>query len=349
MKFRVVMATLITLGHFGAIDAAAQCRPDFSSRDKITRAEVAKWHRNLTEAGFLKSLISEDIDVIASIGRYGDVNALNVEIVNKQNDRDRAAFDSRYRAVKGDRFFLGFGDAEPLAFEATDVNNQAQIENAKGLVMTVVLSARLTDSQLARMRSALTSKRIVAVRLGLSSGMVERSIGEGHGKAMMEKLSCFYQYLDGRGIKLSTDTESSSAAVGSAPGGGKVDLVIEDILAQEKLTLQAMVQKDMSYLSKHIADDAIFTSKEKQLTKRMVLAQVMEQGKFPGPIRSRYSNTTSKTVEDVVEVTTTTTLSVQIDGNWRDFLETRDTTHFRKVDGEWVILRSTNEYEKPLR
>lgn len=293
-------------------------------------------------------MVASDIDLIASVGRYGDVNALNVEIVNKENDRDRAAFDSRYRAAQGNRFILGFTDGEPLIFEAAEVNNQAQIQQAKGLVMTVVLSAHLSDSRLAEARILLTTKRISAVRANLSSGMVEREIGEDHAEAMRGKFVCFYQYLDSRGIKLTGDSGNSSTASNATPEP-PLDLVIEDILAQDKLTLQAMLQQDMAYLSKHIADDAVFTSKGKQLTKRMLLAQVMEQQKPPAPVKSRYTNTTSKTVGDVVEVTTTSTLSIQVGGNWRDFLEVRGTTKYRKIDGEWVMLGGTNEYEKPLR
>jgi hypothetical protein len=207
MKFKTAMVGVILITCCAVSSSAAPCKPDFSSQDKISKEAIVTWFHNLTGIGFWKSMIASDIDVIAVVGRYGNVNAINIQIVNTENDRDRAAFDSRYRAAQGDRIVFGFRNGEPLTFVATRVNNQAQIQQAKGLVMTVVLSAELTDDALARMRTALTTRQIDAVRIMLASGMIERSIDESNGKAMAEKFSCFYEYLDGRGINLSAGEE----------------------------------------------------------------------------------------------------------------------------------------------
>jgi ketosteroid isomerase-like protein len=110
-----------------------------------------------------------------------------------------------------------------------------------------------------------------------------------------------------------------------------------------------MFQRDKAYFDRHIADDAVFTSSGKQLTKRMVIAQIMEQAPMSGPVRSRFSNVSSRTTGDVVEVTATTTLSTQSGGGWRDFYEIRGTTRYKKIGGEWVMLEGSNEYEKPLK
>ena len=296
MKLRVTAVILVVAVCCGATNVSAACKPDFLSQDKISKQAVVKWLHNLTAVGFWKSMVVTDIDVLAIIGRYGDMNALNIQIVNKENDRDRAAFDSRYRAAQGDRFVFGFKDAEPLTFVATEVNNQAQIEQAKGLVMTVVLSAHLTDGELAKFRKALTTNQIDAVRIGLASGVIERSINEENAQAMMQKFFCFYEYLDAHGVKLSA---ASDQAVPVTPGAvqeasQQLDLVVEDILAQGKLTLQAMMHHDMAYLDKHIDADAIFKSNGKQLTKRMLLAQILEQQEPPKPVKSRYSGVSSK-------------------------------------------------------
>lgn len=351
MKAEAISVLLFLAVCCGATNASASCKPDFASQDKISKQPIVRWMRNLTEVGFWKSMVVTDIDVIAVIGRYGDANALNIQIVNKENDRDRAAFDSRYRAATGDSFVFGFKDAEPMTFVATSVNNQAQIQEAKGLVMTVILSAQVTDAELARFRTALTTKQIDAVRIGLSSGMIERSIAEELGEAMRQKFSCFYDYLDGHGIKLpaSADRASSTSLGGSDAESQQLDPVVEDILAQDKLTLQAMVRHDMAYLDRHIANDGVFTSGGKQLTKRMLIAQIMEQQSPPKPVKSRYSAVTSTTTGDVVELTCTATLSIQSTGGWRDFYEVRGTTKYRKIEGEWVMLSGTNEYEKPLK
>jgi hypothetical protein len=349
-NLKVMIATLLIASAYASSVSGAACRPDFSEQDKISKAANVKWFHNVTEVGFWKSMVVTDIDVLVIVGRYGDTNILNIQIVNKQNDRDRAAFDSRYRASQNDRFVFGFKEGgEPLTFTATEVNNQAQIENAQGLVMTVVLSAQLTDSDLARMRTALTTKQIDGVRIGLASGVIERSISDDHGEAMKQKFSCFYQYLDTHGVKLVVTSEQQAAVGAIGAADQKLDLVVEDILAQDKMTLQAILHHDMAYLDKHIASDAIFTTGGKQLTKRMLLAHVMEQQVPPAPVRTRYSSVSSKTTGDVVEVTSTATLSMQIRGNWKDFFEVQSTTKYKKIDGEWVMLASSNAYEKPLK
>lgn len=206
MRSRIIVVVILLIAFHGT-SASAACKPDFSSQDKISKEPIVKWFHNLTEAGFWKSMVVTDIDIVAIIGRYGDMNALTIQIVNKENDRDRATFDSRYRARSGDSIVFGFKDAKPLTFVATEVNNQAQILETKGLVMTVVLSAALTDGELAKFRTELTTNQIDAVRIGLSSGMIERSIEEEHGQAMMQKFSCFYEYLDGHGSRLSASAD----------------------------------------------------------------------------------------------------------------------------------------------
>jgi hypothetical protein len=140
------------------------------------------------------------------------------------------------------------------------------------------------------------------------------------------------------------------ASAASAPENQdqELDLTTQDILAQDKLTLQAMMHKDMGYLDKHIAPDAVFKSMGKQLTKRMMLAQVMEQPEPAGQVRERFSKVSSHTSGDVVSVTATVTLSMLNGGSWFDFYEAQGTTRYRKVDGEWVTLGADNEYEKPI-
>jgi Short C-terminal domain len=217
MRSRIPAAIFLLVVCYGSPNVSGACDPDLSSVDKISKKPVVRWRRHLTEVGFWKSMVVSDIDVIAVIGRYGDINALNIQIVNKENDRDRAAFDSRYKAAIGDRFIFGFKDVEPLTFVATKANNEAQIQAGKGLVMTVVLSARLTDSELAKYRAVLTTKPIDAVRIALSSGVIERSIAEEHGTALMEKFTCFFAYLDGRGITLSAGADQPNAPSQESP------------------------------------------------------------------------------------------------------------------------------------
>lgn len=357
MNKRLSLATavlVITSCFVSSRVSAESCKPDYVSQDKITKQSTVKWQQDMNEIGFWKSMLVTDINLWVSVGRYGNVNAINIEVVKIENDRDRASMDSRFRAAKGDTFIFGLKGADPLVFTATEVNNTAKIEEAKGLVMNAILSAHVSDKDLLLFKNALTNNQIEAVRINLVSGQVERSVNDKNGKSMLRKFSCFYQYLDSQGIKLSATAdqqlEAPSGGVGSAQDANQqLDLVVEDILAQDKLTLQALMHHDMTYLEKHIADDAIFTSNGKQRTKRMLLAQAMEQQEPPKPVKSRYSAVSSKTTGDIVEVTATATLSIQAGASWKDFYETRETTKYRKVNGEWVMLGGTTLYQKPLK
>jgi ketosteroid isomerase-like protein len=142
---------------------------------------------------------------------------------------------------------------------------------------------------------------------------------------------------------------SSGAAVLNAPVNvAESDLVVQDILAQDKLILQATLRHDLEYLDKHITADARFKSGDKVLTKHMLLAAIIEQKTLDRPVRTRYSAVTSQVAGDVVNVTATVTLSLETSSGWRDFLEIRATTGYKKIAQEWVIVASENEYEKPL-
>jgi hypothetical protein len=324
--------------------SADSCAPDLSSQDVITKKRIEHWEQVLSSPARMRlSSTSDEVTFTAYVQRIDDTNYITIKVQKTEENLTRAAFESQYHAAKGDRISFGFTNGDPLSLVVVDVLNEAKAERMF-LNMTAIWSAEVSDKHMATLKDILTTKQVDALRISSASGQIDRSVSVSNGKKLMEKFGCFYQTLDKRGIDLAATT---------APGASQefaqeLNVVIEDILAQDKLTLQAVFQQDMVYLREHIADDALFFSAGKKLTKRMLLAQVSEQQRMGGPVRSRYSNTTSKTVGDVVEVTTTSTLSMQVQGNWRDFFEIRGTTKWRKVDSEWVILGTSNEYEKPL-
>lgn len=338
---------------------ADSCRPDSSGRDAITKKQTEQWQQVLSSSGFLSAaLMDNDVTFTAYVKRVGDSNFILVSIQKVEENLARAAFESHYHASNGDQLTFGFKDGEPLSFVVTEVANQAQADMFGKLNMSVVWAAEVAPSDLATMRVELTTKQIDAIRITQAAGAVDQAVPEKNGKKLMEKFGCFYQALDKSGVDLTTKggaSRAASAAQGGSVGaaqdsGQQLDIVVEDILAQDKLTLQAMLHHDSAYLDKHIADDAIFTRSDgKKQTKRMLIAEVMEQQAPPVAVKSRYSSVSSTVAGDTVEVTSTATLSAQVRGGWKDFQEVRGTTKYKKVNGEWVMLGGSNAYEKQLR
>jgi hypothetical protein len=164
---------------------------------------------------------TSEVDITATVGRYGTVNAVNLQIQKREESATNSTFESAYRGAVGKPFYFGFKSGDPVAFLVTDVGNNAKVQQgvfaAKG-VTTVVLSAIVQDKELATLRDALTSRQIDAVRMDLAGDVrIEKSVGDKNGKKMMEKFGCFYQYLDKRGIDLSTVASPPSQAVQPVP------------------------------------------------------------------------------------------------------------------------------------
>ena len=216
---RFVNVTILSiLGSFGAPSAswAQDCKPVVSRQDKITRQQVDVWAQELWSTSFLSSVVNtSETGITATIGRYGSVNAINLELQRKEESATNAAFDAAYRGAKGSTFYFGFKDGEPVALVVTDVNNSANVKQgifgAKG-VTTVILSAIVPDRDLARLRDQLTSREISAVRLQLAGDIgIDRSVSDGNGKKMMERFRCFYRAIDDRKIDLSAAAPAAPA------------------------------------------------------------------------------------------------------------------------------------------
>jgi len=73
--------------------------------DKITKQQNDIWVQNVFATSFGSSLMStSEVNISVSVGRYGNINAVNVEIQKAEESKQNAVFESTLRAVKGDQF-----------------------------------------------------------------------------------------------------------------------------------------------------------------------------------------------------------------------------------------------------
>jgi hypothetical protein len=214
---QILITIYVLVCCFSSSQAWAQnCKPDVSREDKISKERIDVWAQALFSTSFGSSLMStSEVGITATIGRYGSLNAVNLQIQKREESATNAQFESAYRAAVGKPFYFGFKNGDPLAFVVTEVGNEAKVQQglfaAKG-VTTVILSAVLQDAELATLRDALTTRQIDAIRMVLAGDLrIEKSVNDKNGKKMMEKFSCFYQSLDKRGIDLSTPGSKTQA------------------------------------------------------------------------------------------------------------------------------------------
>lgn len=220
----LMVATCVLMFCFSSSQAWAQnCKPDVSREDKISKERIDIWAQVLSSTSFGSSLMStSEVSVTATIGRYGTINAVNLELQKREESATNAAFESAFRGAVGKPFYFGFKNGDPAVFVVTEVGNDAKVQQglfaAKG-VTTVILSAVLDDRELATLRDALTTRQIDAIRLDLAGDVrIEKSVNDKNGKKMMEKFSCFYQSLDKRGIVLSPAGSQNPAGQPASAG-----------------------------------------------------------------------------------------------------------------------------------
>lgn len=198
MKKHISVALMVLACGFASLKSEAQsCKPDITYQDKIAKTQTNVWTHNINELGFWKSM-ADDLKIYAGIGGNGEDNGISIQIDNSMVQLAGPLENTIYRIRVGDTFAFGFKNGKPLSFVATTARNQS---TSGGI--SVKLSAYIPNSELARMRSTLTTKQIDAVRISLSGGPIERSVSDENGKKMMERFSCFYQFMDKRGIDLS--------------------------------------------------------------------------------------------------------------------------------------------------
>ena len=119
MRKWTTVAILVLLACVFALQFHADsCDPDMSKVDKFTKQRTNRWFQRLYKTGFLTTALvtSSGVDISASIGQYGTMFAINVELQKEQKSGARAEFESAYHAEKGNQFILGLKGGEPLTF-----------------------------------------------------------------------------------------------------------------------------------------------------------------------------------------------------------------------------------------
>ena len=195
---------------------AGDCDPDVKGKDRITKQDIVQWQQVLTSSGFLSAaLLEKDITFIAYVARVGDRNVVGVVVQKVEENLARAAFETQFRAAKGDEIFLGFRNGDPVTFITTKAGNAAQAGTFSGkLNMSASWEAEVTDADLAAHRDALTTRLIDAIRITAASGQIDRAIPEKNGQRLMQKFGCFFRSLDSTGVSVPAGQQSETGLAG---------------------------------------------------------------------------------------------------------------------------------------
>ena len=334
-------AALVLFCLISAQLSARNCRPDISKEDKISKESIVIWAQPLFATGFLASMVNtSEVAIVLTVGHYGSVNAINIEIQKKEESAENASFESALRGARGSRFYLGFKGGEPAVLTVTDVSNSADVQQglfaAKG-VTTVVLSAAISDAELRALHETLTTKPIDAVRVLLSGDLrIEKSVDERNGQRMMEKFACFYQYLADRGMTPAPVQTTTPASADST------DPLAIELLAVEHAAFKAVVEKDIAALAIAIADDANFKEDGKELGKPEILAKVMAQPEVPGGVQvePEFAKVSVRMDGEIAELSYLGTIVIRGSGSRKPIAVASHKDRFRKVDGRWVFVGS---------
>ncbi|HEX7152150.1 MAG TPA: SHOCT domain-containing protein [Thermoanaerobaculia bacterium] len=212
-SFRSVIVALTLL----SVSAVyADCDPDVRGKDRITKQEIVQWQQVLTASGILSAaLLEKDITFTAYVARTGDKNVVGVVVQKVEPNLARAAFETQFRAAKGDEIVLGFKNGGPITFITTKAGNTAQAGTFSGnLNMSASWEAEVSDADLAAHRDALTTGLVDAIRITAASGQIDRAIPAKNGQRLMEKFGCFFRALDSAGVSASGGQQSQSDAAG---------------------------------------------------------------------------------------------------------------------------------------
>lgn len=203
---------------------AGDCDPDLHGKDRITKQEVRQWQQVLTSTGiFSAALLEKDITFTAYVARSGDKNLIGVVVQKVEENLARAAFETQFRASRGDEIIFGFKNGDPVTFVTTKAGNGAQAGTFSGkLNMSASWEAEVSDDVLAAYRDALTTQQIDAIRITAASGQIDRGVPEKNGQRLLQKFGCFFRSLEGAGVTLaggSQAPETGPANRGSASTG----------------------------------------------------------------------------------------------------------------------------------
>ena len=194
--------TLVVLLIAPVAALAQRCKPDVSTRDKITKQQIDEWAQGLYQSSVLAAALTttSEVNISGTIGRFGNENHLNVIITKQESNLGRALFESAYKAVKGNEFLLGFKGGDPVKFTADEVRNKTAADMFGKLITTVILTSHIKDKDLLGLKESLTSNPVDAVRMVLANDLtIEQSVKEKNGRQFQEKLSCFFEFAREKG------------------------------------------------------------------------------------------------------------------------------------------------------
>jgi len=218
----LMVATCVLMFGFSSSHAWAQnCKPDISQVDKISKQPQDYWFQTVSKS---------EVAITVWLRSSANGNSVAVQIDKQEAPGLKAGFESALQAVKGNQFYFGLKNSDPVAFISTTVQNETKVSESfmagftgKNLYTKVVLGAEVQVKDLATLRDALTRNQIDAVRIILAGDVrIDKSVNDKDGKKMMEKFLCFYQSLDKRGTDLSIVGGSQSQEVQPAPTGASV-------------------------------------------------------------------------------------------------------------------------------
>src|SRR5258706_16075007 len=119
----LMVATCVLVFCFSSSPAWAQnCKPDVSQVDKISKQQQDYW---------LQTLSTSEVAITVSLRNGATSSSISVQI-----DKQEAAatsntqFQSPLHAEKGNQFYFGLKNGEPLAFVATSVSNNAKVSGS---------------------------------------------------------------------------------------------------------------------------------------------------------------------------------------------------------------------------
>ncbi len=191
---------------------AQDCKPNVSTRDKITKAQVTEWAQGLYQTGLIASTLtgSAEINISGSFLRDGSANAVNLILSKQETNVARAVLESQYKADKGNEFSFGFKNGgAPLKFVADAVTSNTSADMFGNLNFRVVLTAHVTFEQIVSIQDALATRQIDAVRVSLSNLTIEKNVKETNSQQFRAKFYCFATFVDKEGGGAGSGNSSS--------------------------------------------------------------------------------------------------------------------------------------------
>lgn len=203
MKQLFLLAATFALNLIVVTANAQKCKPDYSKLDKIEKKQIDAWSCELYETSLMSAALAStsSVSITFSIGRMDTSNFVQLQLQKQEESVTNAVLESTLKGAKGNEFYFGLKDGDPLKFTASEATNKTKANGLSGkLVTTVTLSYEIKSEDIQKIKDALTGKVADAVRVKLENGLIiDQTVNEKKGKKMMEKAVCFFNFLQEKG------------------------------------------------------------------------------------------------------------------------------------------------------